>query len=449
MPPPANEASTGPLRRVRGFLPGATIPAALVAVGTMTANLLGYGFFLVLNRTQSPEELGAIVALTNLAVIGAVPALALQLVVARLIALARHAPGVAGQEPTTTALRTGFLVSLGIAGLTVAASPLVAHVLHLPSVQPALWLVGIVGPTCLTYAVLGVLQGTDRFAALSAVYVLMGVTRLAAGVAAGLAGWGVQGVIMGIAGAACVTALLALFGLGAPGLAGAAHPGPTWTRPVLHGMTATSALLVVSSLDAPLARHYLSAAAAGEFAVLSIFAKASFWAPAFVATAVYSRMATRRGSRHVGLAVSVTAIIVAVGVLVTLVLQRPLLLLVGGRPYEHLSVMAPLFTAIGGMWALAQVFVYWRLARGDHRFGLVLWVVAVGLITTAALAAHDSPAQLGWVLFLGGTAIVTVGSLLLVIAMRRHRTADLLMGGVMPTATDADVDIERDVERGS
>ena len=40
------------------------------------------------------------------------------------------------------------------------------------------------------------------------------------------------------------------------------------------------------------------------------------------------------------------------------------------------------------MWALARVFVYWRLARADHRFGLLLWVVAIVVIAIAALATQ-------------------------------------------------------------
>jgi len=423
----------------RRLLRAGTVPALLVSIGTMTANLLGYGFFLVLNRTQTPENLGVVVALTNLAVIGAVPALALQLVVARRVARARvtHDQSSAGG----TALRTGAMVGLAMALLTAAAAPLITWALHLDSEVPALLLALVVGPICLTYAVLGDLQGTDRFLALAALYVTVGLTRLVAGVLAGLAGWGVTGVLGALAAAAVAAALVALAVMGVSSAREAVRRGESWHRPVLHGMTATSALLVVSSLDAPLARHFLPPVAAGEFAVLTIFSKAALWAPAFVVTVVYSRMATRRGSRHVGLAVSATAAIVALGVLVTLVLRQPLVLLVGGASYAHLAGLVPLFTAIGGMWALAQVFVYWRLARADHRFGLLLWVVAIVVIAIAALATHKSPAQLAWTLFGGGCLVVLVGAGLLAVAVRRHRAGEVLVGGLVPGPADPDADI--------
>jgi O-antigen/teichoic acid export membrane protein len=149
----------------RRALRAGTVPALLISLGTMTANLLGYGFFLVLNRTQSPENLGALVALTNLAVIGAVPALALQLVVARRVARAR-ATDRDQASAGGTALRTGTVVGFAMFLLTCGVTPVIVWALHLDSALPALLLALVVGPTCLTYAVLGDLQGTDRFLAL-------------------------------------------------------------------------------------------------------------------------------------------------------------------------------------------------------------------------------------------------------------------------------------------
>ena len=55
------------------------------------------------------------------------------------------------------------MVGLAMALLTAAAAPLITWALHLDSEVPALLLAPRRGPTCLTYAVLGDLQGTDRF----------------------------------------------------------------------------------------------------------------------------------------------------------------------------------------------------------------------------------------------------------------------------------------------
>ena len=77
------------------------------------------------------------------------------------------------------------------------------------------------------------------------------------------------------------------------------------------------------------------------------------------------------------------------------------------------------------MWALAQVFVYWRLARADHRFGLLLWIVAVAIIVIVALARHDSAAQLAWTPLRRWVPGRHCRAALLAVAMRRHRAGDL------------------------
>ena len=83
----------------------------------------------------------------------------------------------------------------------------------------------------------------------------------------------------------------------------------SWHRPVLHGMTATSALLVVSSPDAPLARHFLPPVAAGEIRGAHDLQQGSPRAPAFVVTVVYCGWPPPRLPGDVGPAVSATAAI--------------------------------------------------------------------------------------------------------------------------------------------
>ena len=76
----------------------------------------------------------------------------------------------------------------------------------------------------------------------------------------------------------------------------------------------------------------------------------------------------RRGSRHVGLAVSATAAIVALGSWSPSCFVNHWSCSSAGPPmpiWRGSCRSSP----PSGMWALAQVFVYWRLARADHRFG--------------------------------------------------------------------------------
>ena len=80
-------------------------------------------------------------------------------------------------------------------------------------------------------------------------------------------------------------------------------------RTVLHSATATSALLVVTEHGHPARRTVLPPVESGEYAVVSVFAKAAYWGPAFLATLFYPRMARATTRRSALLAVGSTTAI--------------------------------------------------------------------------------------------------------------------------------------------
>jgi O-antigen/teichoic acid export membrane protein len=191
------------------------------------------------------------------------------------------------------------------------------------------------------------------------------------------------------------------------------HLRTTWVRGVLHGATATSALLVVSNMDVPLARTFLPPVQSGEYAVVALFAKAAYWGPAFLATLFYPRMARATTRRSAVWAVGSTAAIAVAGVLLSAVLATPLVLVVGGPTYEHLAPLVPLLTACGAAWSIAQVLVYWRLSRGDHRLGYAVWTVALLVAGTVVLWRHDSIAEIASTVLAGGLAVSAYGLVML------------------------------------
>ena len=115
----------------------------------MTANLLGYGFFLVL-QPRRRENLGVVVALTNLAVIRGRPPWRSRLVVARRVARA-------GSRDQSSAGGHGLRTGDGGPGDGTAhgAAALITLGTASRRCEVALLLALVVGPTCLTYAVLG------------------------------------------------------------------------------------------------------------------------------------------------------------------------------------------------------------------------------------------------------------------------------------------------------
>ncbi len=391
--------------------------AGLLAAATVTANVLVYGIYLVLTRAFTPDDFGAFSALGNLLVIAGVPALALQLVSARHVA--RDEP-----DPVATAVRTGFLLGLAGTLLALALAPVVTVLLDLPGPVPALLLALAVLPVYLAYAAQGCLQGRERFLALGAVLVTLAAGRLLAAVLGAALGWGVSGVLGLTALATWVAAALGLALVRARPAAVLSGLRGTWSAAVLRGTTSTAALLVVTNLDVPLARGVLPPETAGEYAVLAVFAKAAYWGPAFVATLLYPRMARGTGRRAARAAVAGTAAIGVLGVAAAAVLAQPLVLLVGGDRYASLAPLVPLFVATGASWSVAQVLVYWRLSRGDHRLGWVVWAVAAGIVAVVLLR-HDGVTDVVVPVLVGGLLVVAWGTVLLARHGRGRRPAGL------------------------
>lgn len=395
--------------------------AAVLAGATLVSNVLAYGLYLVLNRTLTADDLGATAALLNLVVISTVLALAVQLVAARHVATRKPPgaeftpyPGQAGgqhrsDDPAGSAIANGALLGFGVTAVMLLASPFVTAAFDLDGILPAVCVALVVLPTYLTYAAQGCLHGQERFGALGLVFVAVAFGRFAAGAGAAIAGLGVDGVLGLTVAAAWLTAGLALALV--PGAVSTARhrADAAWVRAVLQGATATSALLVATNMDIPLARTFLPAVESGEYAVVALFSKAAFWGPAFLATLFYPRMARATTRRSVLLAVGSTATVAAMAVLAAAVLAEPLVRLVGGQDYTQLAPLVPLLTASGATWSVAQVLVYWRLSRGDHRLGYVVWIVAATAAAVVVLWRHDSIVEIAATVLVGGLVVVAYG----------------------------------------
>src|SRR6266540_438627 len=165
---------------------------------------------------------GALGALLAVILIGTVPGLALQAVVARHTAL-RAGDRRAVAELWSRTLVAVSWVSLGLGLAVAAAAPALAAFLHLGSIVPALWLAANILPLPLVSALQGMLKGVQRFGALAAALLLNAGARLAVGVGLVAAGHGVDGALAASV-AGSVLAMLLPLTLLRPMLAGRGVP---------------------------------------------------------------------------------------------------------------------------------------------------------------------------------------------------------------------------------
>jgi O-antigen/teichoic acid export membrane protein len=388
-----------PVRR-RASLPRAFL---VVAPAMAAANALNYAFNLVMSRLLGPADYGALGALLALVLVGTVPGVALQAVVARHTTLAGEAVGRLWSRVLVAVVAVGAALGL----LTVAASPAVAAFLHLPSLGPCLWLAAALLPLPLLSAVQGMLQGREWFGALAAVLLVSAAGRLAVGVGLVEDGLGVSGALAATAMGSAVAVLVAVPRLRAKG--GWERPRvalpPRWpgkgsSAAAFGGEVAAAAagvlgLLLLANVDVLLARHFLTAEASGLYAAGGVLTKIAFWAPQFVVTLVFPRLVTATDRRR--LLGRSAAVVAAVGTpLVVAAALAPGLAarLSFGEAYLDVGPTLPLFAALGTGLALVQLVLFTGMATADRAMYRLLLAAVAAEAALVALFLHDSVAEI-------------------------------------------------------
>jgi O-antigen/teichoic acid export membrane protein len=400
----------------------------VVAPAMALANALNYAFNLVMLRLLEPAAYGALGALLAVILIGTVPGLAVQAVVARHTAL-RAGDRAAVAELWSRTLAAATWLSLGLGLLVAAAAPLLAAFLHLGSLGPALWLAANVLPLPLVSALQGMLQGVQRFGALAATLLLNAAARLAVGVALVAAGHGIDGALAASVAGSGLAMLLPLALLRpvlgeSPrrrGWRAAASGGPLG-REVGAAALAFLGLLLLTNVDLLLARHYLAPRASGLYAAGAVIAKIAYWAPQFVATIVFPRLATASVARRRLLARAAAvvaglgaALLIAVAAAPGLAVALPF-----GNGYRGVGPDLPLFAALGTALALAQLLLFSGIAAGDRTVHRLLGATVAVEVALIALGAHDSVAAIA------GAALGSVAALLVAgwLLERRRQPAE-------------------------
>lgn len=409
----ALDASAG--ARAGSLLRAGILVAPLMALG----NGLNYVYNIVMARLLGPAGYGALGALLALALIASVPGLALQVVVARHTALRAREPGAVAELWSAT-LAGVALAGLALGLLAAAASPLLSGYLRLGSLAPALWLAASVAPLPALAAVQGMLQGSERFAALAVVLVAAAAGKLAAGVALVVLGAGVDGAIAAVAVGSLAAVLLALAWV-RPGGGRAGRAARHRARLLPRGLgrevaAATSGILglfVLANVDVLLARHHLGAAASGLYAAGAVVAKIAYWAPQFVVLIVFPRMVTSSQRRR--LLARSAACVAAFGALLVAAAAAAPHLAAGvpfGQSYLAVGPTLPLFAALGTCLALVQLVLFSGIASADARLTWLL-VAAVGTeVVAVSTVLHRSIAEIVTVALAVAAALLAGGWLL-------------------------------------
>ncbi len=352
-------------------------PAGTVVAGAgFAVNALAYVVPLLGARVLDPSDLGALAAALAIGALATVPGLGIQTALA--VGWARHGRVTnAGRLTVVAATVTAVLLTVA-----VPVFDLLLRVPAGPSIAMAVTSVGVVAAS----RWLGQLQGTQRFARLGAGMVAIATARYGV-VAAGLStGLGLTGSLW--AGAAAVWLVLPVLGW----LARRAEPSPPPSELVVSGViagvvsgrevvsasTATVAMLAASYADLVLARHFLSDAESGAYAVGAVLTKGALWAPQVVTVLALPRLA--QGSRRA--LAGALALVGACGAVLVMAawLAGPLAIsVVGGSRYADLSPYAVGFAASGACYAITFVLINAQIAASARFPAGPLWIALAAL----------------------------------------------------------------------
>jgi O-antigen/teichoic acid export membrane protein len=368
--------------QVRGLLRGSA--GIAVAMGVM--NVTTYAFQLVAARILGPVEYGALAGLMALLLVLSVLQLGLQATAARRIAAE---PGHVAQIERTI-LAVTYRAALALGALTLLASPVVWLLLRLDDPVPAVLLAVAAVPLTVMGGQAGILQGERRWGALAAVYVAVGVPRVAIGTVCIVISPTVTSAMVGVLLGLLVPALvghLALRGHRPDGDASEDHRHRAVIREGVLSSIALLAFFVLSNVDIVVARNLLDSHDAGLYAGGLILTKAVLFLPQFVVVILFPSMSTEEARRPALL--GGLGLVIGLGLACTLgswVLSDLAVTFIGGTQYSEVQPRLWLFAVLGTLLAALQLLVYSVLARRGTRTTYVTWLGAVVLVVAAVFA---------------------------------------------------------------
>jgi O-antigen/teichoic acid export membrane protein len=261
-------------------------------LGGMTAGVCGFVYHAIAGRVLGPRLYGEVAALFALYTVGTTANLILVLVLARYAANLQTdgRPGAIRHiVRRTSRLIAGPLVLFCL--LFAAVSVPAAAFLNLGSPVPLIWLGLAIAAYCFTAIPRGVLQGTQRFTALSvnlSLEVLLRVVMLVVLLSVGLA---VTGSMVAVLAGVTFAYALGLFSL--RGLLRFPRDPVQMRAMASFGLTAaagTFGILLLYNLDVVLAKHYLEPHSAGIYGGLSKIGQILFYGTLSVSQVLFPRV---------------------------------------------------------------------------------------------------------------------------------------------------------------
>ncbi|MGF6882118.1 hypothetical protein ABIA39_002717 [Nocardia sp. GAS34] len=443
----------------------------LVTAGAMTANAAGYLLQLLAGRWLGVAGYSEFASLLAVQLLAAVPALALQNVVARELVRGAAVAAVRG---------LGRRSAVVVAVVAVVLIPVVSAVLQVGSVAAAGALVAAPAQVLLS-GEQGILQGARRFRALAVVLGGAGLARVAPALLALAFGAGSGGALWAAALGLFVAALAARIGARTLPLAadradpavgdigdrvpgsvlvpgsprahmeripagtgdeavGGGHdpvaPGggraphrvlermriPEGGAAVLRAAQVQAALMALSSADLIVARIVLNDADASRYALGAIATKIAFWLPQAVGVVLYPRMAQPQYSARAIRDALGVLLAVGIAAVAGAAMLAPLAPVFAGHDYAPIEGWLWLFALDGALLALLQGALLSAIAVDRTAPTAITWVGLAVEVIVIGLFARSLPVLIGTAT--GVVAVVAAAIIVIVLRAAARGAGD-------------------------
>ncbi|WP_280406327.1 polysaccharide biosynthesis protein [Nocardia brasiliensis] len=392
----------------------------LVTAGAMTANVAGYLLQLLAGRWLGVAGYSEFASLLAVQLLCAVPALALQNVVARELVRGASAAALRGLQ-WRCAVIVAVVVALLIPVVTTALNVGVAACAAALCAAPALVLLS---------GEQGVLQGGRRFRALGVVLGAAGIARVAPALVVLAAGGGAAAALTAAAAGIAVAAAFARFVAGSPAPRDRTADvdedevvQAIGVLPVLRAAQVQAALMALSSADLIVVRMVLDDADASRYALGTIATKIAFWLPQAVGVVLYPRMAQ---PTHSARAIrSALAVLSGIGIAAVLcaALAAPIAPVLAGQDYAPIQGLLWLFALHGAILAVLQGAMLSAIAVDRTALAALTWLGLAIEVTLMVAFARSTPALIATAAACAATTTLVVAAIVLRTAERdRHQT---------------------------
>ncbi|MEU4339989.1 polysaccharide biosynthesis protein [Nocardia sp. NPDC023852] len=397
----------------------------LVTAGAMTANVAGYLLQLLAGRWLGVTGYSEFASLLAAQLLCAVPALALQNVVAR--ELVRGAGGAA-----LRGLRWRCAVIVAVVAAVLV--PLVTVALNV-GVAAAAAALGAAPALVVLSGEQGILQGSKRFRALGVVLGMAGIARVAPALVVLALGGGAAPALWAAAFGIAAAALFARGVAGSPRSPVRAGTGEdeavaaVGVLPVLRAAQVQAALMTLSSADLIVVRIVLDDVDASRYALGTIAAKIAFWLPQAVGVVLYPRMAQ---PTHSASAIrAALAVLSGIGIVAVLgaALAAPLAPLLAGKDYAPIQGLLWLFALHGALLAVLQGAMLSAIAVDRTALAVLTWVGLAVEVTLMVSFARSVSALITTAASVAATTTLLVAVIVLRTADHPTRAQRLRPGG--------------------